>query len=386
MNPKLSRAITALFTGLLISVLPVILLAQNVLKVGDTIDYRCNCFGQEWVRAKVESVNGNSVTVRYGNMRNQVATVPATSSDIRTLPDPVKLEKEADLRNAFQEEAGKYLQTVQFFAPAYDDNYISGGSPTNLTGWQKAVAELGELDALCKGKYAGVTNDQVYYLRDGIVQNRYAVWCAIAADRKRIEPLARTAAAKHMITLTKTEDNLKFAFEHQKNRVPDETQQLIYNREKWRAEQIPNYTPQFADHGIDIPADFFAGVEKRADELKKLIEQTAPTRGWEPPPFADPAVESFIKAKYAAEYPGVKIFKSGLDYKTWVERKGLSYLGSDSSYRYYKVEYSYYKRGWVLMRRPDQPFCQASEWIVGRSGKGMVVVSLGGSGIFMKCQ
>ena len=75
-----------------------------------------------------------------------------------------------------------------------------------------------------------------------------------------------------------------------------------------------------------------------------------------------------------------------MDYKTWVVRKGLSYLGSDSTYRYYKVEYNSYKRGWVLMKLPNQPFCQASEWIVGRGAKGMVVVSLGGSGIFMKCQ
>jgi hypothetical protein len=386
MNIKVSKRISVLLAALFICALPALILAQETLRVGATVDYRCNCFGQEWIRAKIESVNGNSVTVRYGNMPNQVATLPVTSGDVRTLPDPVKLAKEADLRNAFLNEAGKYLQTVQFFAPAYDDNHISGGSPTTAAGWQKAVAELAELDGLCKGKYAGVTNDQVYYLRDGIVQNRYAVWCQIAADRKRIEPLARAAAAKHMITLTKTEDNLKFAFEHQKNRVPDETQQLIYDREKWRAEQVPKYRPQFTDYGVDIPVDFFVGVEKRADELKKLIEETAPNRRWEPPPFADPAVESFIKAKYAAEYPGVKVFKSGLDYKTWVERKGLSYLGSDSSYRYYKVEYNHYKRGWVLMKRSGQPFCQASEWIVGRSAKGMVVVSLGGSGIFMKCQ
>jgi hypothetical protein len=38
------------------------------------------------------------------------------------------------------------------------------------------------------------------------------------------------------------------------------------------------------------------------------------------------------------------------------------------------------------MQLPNRPFCQASEWIVGRGAKGMVVVSLGGSGIFMKCQ
>jgi hypothetical protein len=296
--------------------------------------------------------------------------------------------KENQLRNAFLNEAGKYLQTVQQFAPFYDETYISGGTPTTPEGWQKAMTELAELDRLCKGKYAGVTNDVSYALREGIVQNRYAVWCEIAARRNEIENKARGGAAKHMIGLTVTEDNLKFAFEHQKNRVPDETQLLMYERDKWRQQELPKYKPRFADYGIEMPADFSSEVEKKADELKRLIEQTAPNRSWEQPPFSDPAVESFIRAKYAADpdYRGAKILKSGVDYKTWAVRKGLSYLGSDSTYRYYKVEYNSYKRGWVLMKRPNQPLCQASEWIVGRGPKGMVVVSLGGSGIFMSCE
>jgi hypothetical protein len=296
--------------------------------------------------------------------------------------------KESRLRDAFLNEAGKYLQTVQQFAPFYDEKYISGGTPTTPAGWQKAMTELAELDQLCKGKYAGVTDDVSHYLREGIVNNRYAVWCEIAARRSELESKARTGAAKHMIGLTVTEDNLKFAFEHQKNRVPDETQLLMYEREKWRRQELPKYRPRFAEYGIEMPADFSSGVEKKADELRRLIEQTAPARSWEQPPFSDPAVESFVRARYAADpdYRGAQILKSGVDYKTWAVRRGLSYVGSDSTYRYYKVEYNSYKRGWVLMKRPNQPLCQASEWIVGRGPKGMVVVSLGGSGIFMSCQ
>lgn len=209
---------------------------------------------------------------------------------------------------------------------------------------------------------------------------------AIAARRAELEKPARAVAAKNLVSLTVTKDNLNFAFNHQKNRVPDETQMLMYDRAKWKQEQIPKYNPVFVKHGFEMPADFFAEVEKQADELQKLIDRTAPDRAWGQPPFRDAAVEAFIKGKYAAVYRGVQILKAGLDYKIWEVRKGLSYVGSDSTFRYYKVEYNSYKRGWVLMKVPNRPFCQASEWIVGRGAKGMVVVSLGGSGIFVKCQ
>lgn len=95
------------------------------------------------------------------------------------------------------------------------------------------------------------------------------------------------------------------------------------------------------------------------------------------------------KTKFASEpeFKGTKVVKIGLDYTTWKERESLSYLGSDSNYRYYKVEHNAYKRGWALVKMPGQPFCQARESIVGRNAKNAIVlVSLGGSGTFMPCQ
>ena len=78
--------------------------------------------------------------------------------------------------------------------------------------------------------------------------------------------------------------------------------------------------------------------------------------------------------------------KIGLDYTTWKKRESRTYVGSDSTFAYYKVTYNTYKRGVALVKIQNQPFCQAREWIVGRGGSGIVLVSLGGSGIFMKCE
>lgn len=370
---------------LLLSIVFVGAQAQQVFRVGDAVEVQ---EGSNWITGRIESVDNNIAKVRIGKGKYDFINVQLPTTRFRVPGSAAREARDVELRNAFRNDAGKFLQSVQKFAPFYDDKYIPGGAANTPAEWQQTINELAELDQLCKSKYVGITDDPPYALREGLVENRHTVWCAIAARRAELEKPARISAAKNQITLTVTEDNLKFAFNHQKNRVPDETQMLMYEREKWKQEQNPKYKPRFAVYGIEMPADFFAEVEKRANELKQLIEQSAPNRSWEPPPFHDPAVEAFIKARYASDpdYRGVKILKSGLDYQTWVERKGLTYLGSDSTYRYYKVEYNYYKRGWILMQLPNRPFCQASEWIVGRGAKGMVVVSLGGSGIFMKCQ
>jgi hypothetical protein len=370
--------------ALLISLFAVGAEAQQVFHVGDAVEVQD---GSNWIQGRIESVDNNIAKVRIGKGKYDFINVQLPTTRFRTSGSAANEARDIQRQNAFFNEAGKYLQTVQKFAPFYDDKYISGGAPNTPAEWQTAMSELAELDALCKSRYAGMTN-ATYGLREGLVDYRFAVWCEIAARRSELEKPARVSAAKNQITLTVTEDNLKFAFNHQKNRVPDETQMLVYERDKWKQLQIPKFKPRFAEYGIEMPTDFFAGVEKKADQLQKLIEQTALNRAWEQPPFHDPAVEGFIRGKYGADpdYRGVKVLNIGVDYKIWTERKGLSYLGSDSSFRYYKVEYNYYKRGWALVKLPNRPFCQAQEWIVGRSAKGMVLVSLGGSGIFMKCQ
>jgi hypothetical protein len=371
--------------AIVLAVFSISVQAQQVFRIGDAVEVQD---GSNWLPGRIESVDNNIAKVRTGKGKYDFINIQLPTTRLRAPGSAARDAREGQMRDAFRGEAGKYLRSVEQFAPFYDDKYISGGSPITSAEWQKAMSDLAELDALCKTKYQGITNDPPHYLREGIVDHRYAVWCEIAARRNQLEKPARTSLAKNQITLTVTKDNLNFAFNHQKNRVPDETQGLMYERAKWKQAATAKYAPRFVEFGVEMPADFFSEVEKRADELKQLIEKTAPNRSWEAPPFHDPAVEAFIKARYAADpdYRGVKILKSGLDYKTWVERKGLSYLGSDSTFRYYKVEYNYYKRGWVLMQLPNRPFCQASEWIVGRGAKGMVVVSLGGSGIFMKCQ
>lgn len=359
-------------------------IAQPRLQVGDNVEYRCNCFEKEWVSGKVEAVEGKMVRVRYGNMRNQVATLDVNSGAVRTIVSAEKLAADDKVRWAFRQEAlDKYYRSVAQFAPSYNDQYISAGSPIKPEEWQKAMNDLAELDALCKSKYPGIT-DSLSYLQEGIIDYRYAQWCDIAARRATLEPKARASAAAHLAIIPGVDD-LRRALEYEDNRVVDDIQLLMYEPDKWKAQSSVKLKPHFASFGTERPANFFDEMVTKAADLKAKIERGAPERSFETSATRDAAVEGFIKSKFIAEYPGSVILKSRVDYPNWVKRESLSLVGSGTGYKLYKVEYNFYKRGWVLMKMPNRPFCQAREWIVGRGAKGLVAVSTSSQGTFMKC-
>lgn len=360
--------------------------AQEAVKVGEEVDYQCNCFGQAWIKAKVEAVNGRTVKVRYGNLDNQVATVAIDSGLIRLRPKPED-PNVVNLRKAFADVSGPYRRSVEQFAHYFDPRFEPAGTPVRPNEWQKAMADLAELDKLCKGAYRGVTDFPGDYVRPGYVDYRFSTWCQIAAARVQLEPLVRAGAARSMVGMGYTEENLNFGFNEPDNPLRMEVQDMIWNREKWRAAKFAWLKPKYAEYGIAaVPANATAEVEKRAEELWKLVERGAPNRSYKQPPWHDAAVEAFVKNKLAAKFPGVQIVKIGLDYKTWVARAGHTLVASDDYFNYYKVTYNSYKRGNVLIKIPGRPFCQLQDFVVGQSGKGMVDAGIGGSGTFMKCE
>jgi hypothetical protein len=357
-------------------------------KVGDEVRYQCFCFGQEWVKGTIEAAGGSSVQVRFGNLDNQVVTLPVNSPKLQW-PGANGGEFHADaMQQAFASDAApKYRRIVEQFAHFYDSKYNSAGGPVRPEEWKFAMDQLAQLDSDCRSRYSGVKDFLgITYIQDGSVNYRFSVWCDIAAKRTQLEPIARSMMAKTLINLGYTEENLNFGFNEPDNPVRMETQELIWGRDKWRAAKIAWLKPKYAEYGAQVPLDATAAAEKRADELRDIVLRDAPKRTYQMPSNHDAAVEAFIKAQFAKEYPGAQVLKIGLDYKTWVARKSLSYVGSDEIFRYYKVEYNSYKRGTALLKIPGRPLCQTQDWVVGRSAKGLVPVAVGGSGTFMSCQ
>ena len=379
----------AILIGLLFSAFCLSVKGQSV---GDEVRYQCFCLGQEWVRATVERVDGANIRVRYGNMDNQVVTLPKNSPKLKVgnaARNPLETVPMNPLQKAFSNENGKFQNAVQSFAHYYDPRYVEGGG--GLPGaelWQRHMAELAELDSICRTRYQGITDWQSPgYTREGFVDYRYRVWCDIAANRVAIEKKARVGVANSVVGMGYTVENLNFGFNEPDNPLRMEVQDMIWNREKWRAAKIAELKPRYATYGITaVPANATAELEKRADELWKIVERGAPNRSYKQPPHRDAAVESFVKAKFASQFPGAQVLRIGLDYNTWVQRKSLTYVDSDEIFKYYKVNYNSYKRGSVLLKIPGRPFCQMQEWVVGKGGAGLVAAGMGGSGTFMRCE
>ena len=359
-------------------------IAQGTYRVGDEVE--CQCRGSQWMRGRVEAISGGQVRIRWGNMRDQFYVVPAER--VRAI-DRGDSPQTVAFQNAFRAAAlDKYFRAVQMFSSFYSDEFNNyRGTPTTPAGWQEVMTKLAELDALCKGQFAGVTNTRHdSLLRKGEIDYRYADWCQIAARREQLAPLVRASAAAHMLTIP-GESDLNRAFENKDGEgwVNDDIQLLMYEPAKFKQKHLAIVKKHFATYGVDVPADLFDAVEKRAGELRSLIEQTASTRTFEQPRFKDPAVEAFVKGKLVAEHPGAQIIKSGTGYPNWSKSDSLSYLGSSTSARYYKIVSEFHKRGRMLVKLPNRPFCQQREWVVERaSGKFYSNPTRGG--VFMKCQ
>lgn len=360
-------------------------------KVGDEVRYQCFCFGQEWVKATIEAVSGNNVRVRFGNMDNQVVTLPVDSPKLKignAARNPLESIPPDALQRAFMNEGSRFGNAVQYFAPYFDPQFTEGGAPVpDSSRWKQTVAELAELDQLCTTRFRGLTDyASPGYIRKGSIDYRFGVWCQIAANRVSLEKKARIGVVKTLVNLGYTDENLNFGFNEPDNPVRWETQQLIWERDKWRAEKIAWLRPKYAVYKIEVPADATSAAEARADKLKAMVLRDAPDRSYKQPPYRDAGVESVVKAALAKEYPGAQVIKIGLDYTTWVKRQSLDYVASDDLFRYYKVSYNSYKRGTVLLKIPNRPLCQMQDFVVGLSGGKIVPAGVGGSGTFMRCE
>lgn len=365
--------------------------SQEGLRVGDTVEFSCTRMTSGWCSGRVEGVNGNNVRIKWGNMRDQFSVVSRDQIRVPAKPDSAETTafKEAFAMEVGTEQRNALRIFAHFYAP--DEFFNSRGTPTTPAGWQEVLGRLGEVDALCKGKYRGMTNRSPSVAwpgpKKGDLDARYGEWCKIADQRLMLEPRVRTDAAIHMASIPGA-DELKKSLEYQDNRAGDDVQMLMYEPDKWKAEHSVKLKPHFANYGIEMPSNFLDEVLVRAAELKAKIDQGAPNRSFEMSAASarDAAVESFIKGKWIAEYPGSQVLRTSHSYPQWAKRESLSLVGSGTGYKLYKVEYNSYKRGWVLLKMPNRPFCQAREWIVGRGAKGLVAVTTSSQGTFMKCQ
>ncbi len=110
------------------------------------------------------------------------------------------------------------------------------------------------------------------------------------------------------------------------------------------------------------------------------------------PPQLDAALQAMVKKAYATKYPGVEIYKTGMNYTTWKAYDKTSVAGSGTDYKIYKTEIdkSRYKIGLAFVKLLNQPYCRVRDFALAQTRNGASysaakVDNLSFTRFFVKC-
>jgi len=357
--------------------------ARDTIAVGDIVEVRPPAENR-WQRAKVLEVKPGEVLVQYGG-RYDKATYK-----LEALRDPAA-EAQAGKSRELMEELKPYYGTISNLASTFDPNLRGneGNGAFQQSALPKYRKELPEIRKICE-KYGEVPNLPLRGDPANIF-NRPIEVCALA--RSDVDALAKKVrAAQIQETMSWNGNNVVKAMDAAMTvagtQISDSLQRCVFDHPAWVAEQDKFYEKEFGKLE-NLSADRYAAVEAKVADLKAFIDKEGTTKTFEMPPYRDATLEGMVKSQVAAQYKGASVLKIGSDYNTWVAYDEKTWVKSDATYDYFRVEKgkNQYKRGWFLVKLPGRPYCQAREWIAARVNTGAPRVDyIAPAGLFMKCQ
>ncbi len=323
----------------------------------------------------------------------RAAAVPYGKAAAAAAADRAAEEGRAERRRAFLKEVGPYYGTISNLISSFDSTlygFEGSGSfgESSIPNYRKELPLVAEI---CK-RYPDLTDPPPVPSDRGVFTERPTRICAMAAEGP--EAMIKKGQIGILKGLVKINNNtgikqIREAMQGADSQISDEIQQMIFDRDAWVAAMDKFYQPMFGKLGEKVPPGLYAAQEELVPELKAFIDKSGTTRAFEMPPFHDAALEGMVKGKVPSTFKGATVLKIGTSYKDWVAYDQRSWVKSDAQYDYYKVEKgkNQFKRGWMLARLPNRPYCQAREWIVTRVRTGPPRVDwLAPGGIFVKCE
>lgn len=355
--------------------------AQQPYRVGQQVEFYCNCYGPTaWVPGTIEEDQGNGTyRVRFDTGRYDYKNA-ITADRLRASGSGDREARQSERRRLFMEEAAQYKRSVGSVAGLFDSTLSNTNiysKPNSAAEWAAVMKELAELDTLCTTKYPLMKNPEDSAGSRNIFQMP-ATWCEIAARRADYQSSANSQnfQATLDINLNSTRLQIQRAIDDPKNHAGDGVQALLFETEKSKADLMT----MLKAPGKPFPAAAFAPIQEKLDELKALIESGAPNRHWEQPPFNHPLEQGIARSKFVAYYQGAAVLKIGSSFTDWKMYKNS--LG---------IPTNRFIRGWALLKIPNRPYCQAQEWIIKQEYAGggrwsaSKMDSFGGGGVFMNC-
>lgn len=303
-------------------------------------------------------------------------------------------------RSNFFREAAKYDTAVYAFTVVYDPQMKSTSSttyyrPAEVNKWPEIMSDLAELDQICKTKYPNMKNPSGSYYRKEL-QILAKSWCEIAANRVELQKKAIQVGAEKAIgdrTQNRIYD-IENAIRNNFESILDDYQMMAFEPESHRQKMMVELQSEYAKQSAQLPANFYDKYAAIAPKMRSFIEQSIANRTWTMPTIKDAALETLIRGQYAKS-PAVAratILKVGFIANTWASVDDMNWVSTTGNVSLYRIEKNKhrFRRGYVLVKMPTRPECQAREFVLrqDRAGGGFgatKVEDLGAGGIFIKC-
>jgi hypothetical protein len=361
----------------------------ETFRVGDLVK------APKFPEGRIISINGDKATIRFGNGRYDTGV-----ELLENLISPQALAAKTERENAgklvraqFEDEAKPFLILVRTLAFAYNPKYrMEISFRDEPATYQKFSKELDALYAVCQ-KYPNLTNPAD--ARENNINQNMGDWCKMAEQRTAVIKRLKTAVGDQSANATINSWKLKIdeKLRNWNGYVKDDLQMLLYDRTAWEQKELASAAKKYADVGEKMPPDLLASLDEKVAELKAKIEEDAQTRHWTQPDYKDAAFEAIVRSAYPKQFPGVKVYKTGMTYATWKAEDDTSLVGSGTGYKVYRTTKDAYrfKLGLALVKLPNQPLCQIRdfEFHQDKTGAGYsaakLYLPLGYTGIFVKC-
>ncbi len=367
---------------------PVLSGPSEVFKVGDLV---VNSSGQQ---LRIDSIEGDTAVVRYGVGKYNVYKIKLSEVMSSKTAAAKREDENADklVRVQFEDDAQAFEGVIRTVAVGYDPKYrLTVGFTPEAATYEKWTRELTGLSVVCQ-KYPNLTSRPDADADN--IRHNVADWCRIAEQRTAVVKRMQIIVGEQRINseIQSWTNHLDQALRNSDGTVDDGVQMLLYDRPSWEQKELKYAKKIYADAGATMPTDALKPLEEKIAELKAKIEREAPTRSWEVPQHKDPALEAMVGRSFPTKYPGGKLFRTGMTYATWKSIDDTSLVSIGTDYKLYRTEIGKYrfKNGRMLVKLPNQPFCQSRMFSVeqtksGGGYSGTKLNGLGSKGIFVKC-
>ena len=343
---------------------------------------------------RIDSISGDTAVVRYGggNYNNYKAKLEDLIS-LKTWERMQDVENQQKLLRAeFADEAKPFMRTVEILAHTYNPQFLDRGesftgNAADQEAWRK---DLESLAAVCR-KYPNITNGDPY--APHAISLHPADVCKLAEQRTSVidKTRGRMGDMSAKLEVHNWSSKLNEAAQSSEGVVEDDLQMLLYERAAWEQKYLKNLKKQYTEKGAVWSPEVLKPLDENVATKKEKIESDAARREWEKPHAADAAMEALAKRRFAVDFPGAQVLKTGMTFTTWKVEDTKSFVGSDSYWRFYKITPGAfrYKMGRALVKLPNRPLCQIREFQVTQkkagAGFGAATASIAGAGIFVKC-